>query len=175
MCIRFDFCNWLIILAVVLWRVGGWLYDSVLPTEILSWWWGLLWVWVGGARGPRVRVEKNRVMGISVKINRGAGNIMGVEETGGLLRFVCKGWVCRVCLQLSLPVGILYACSLKVNSAASHVVSLSELHKIFANIWVVTGAFWSASTFRVFNIFFWMEQGVGNYSCYPLIHVCNTF
>ena len=45
-------------------------------------------------------------------------------------------------------------CPLKVNSVASHVVALSELHRIFANIWVVIGAFWSASTFRVFDIFF---------------------
>ena len=30
----------------------------------------------------------------------------------------------------------------KENSVASHVVALSELHRIFANIWVVIGAFW---------------------------------
>ena len=44
-------------------------------------------------------------------------------------------------------------CPLKVNSVAFHVVALSELHRIFANIYVVIGAFWSASTCRVFNIF----------------------
>ena len=51
-------------------------------------------------------------------------------------------------------VGIFAHCPLKVNCVASHVVSLSEFHRIFANILVVIGAFWSASTFRVFNIFF---------------------
>ena len=46
-------------------------------------------------------------MGISVGINRGAGTIMTVKETGGFLRFVCKGCVCRaagvmklVCLRV---------------------------------------------------------------------------
>ena len=40
-------------------------------------------------------------------------------------------------------------CPLKVNSEASHVVALSEFHRIFANIWALIGVFWSASTFRV--------------------------
>ena len=46
-------------------------------------------------------------MGVSVVISRGAGNIMRVKETGGFLRFVCNGGVCRavgfmklVCLQV---------------------------------------------------------------------------
>ena len=38
-----------------------------------------------------MEVGKNWVMGVSVVINRGAGNIVRVEETGGILRFVCKG------------------------------------------------------------------------------------
>ena len=41
--------------------------------------------------GPRVGVGSNWVMGVSVVINRGAGNIMRVKKTGGFLRFVCKG------------------------------------------------------------------------------------
>ena len=49
-------------------------------------------------------------------------------------------------------------CSLKVNFVASQVVALSELHRIFANICVVIGAFWSASIFRVFNIFFALSR-----------------
>ena len=49
-------------------------------------------------------------------------------------------------------------CPLKVNSVASHVVALSELHKIFANILVVIGAFWSEPTFRVFSIFFALSR-----------------
>ena len=36
-------------------------------------------------------VWKNWVMGISVVINMGAGNIMGVKEMGDFLRFVGKG------------------------------------------------------------------------------------
>ena len=36
-------------------------------------------------------VGRNWVMGESVVINRGAGNIMSVKETGGFLRFVCNG------------------------------------------------------------------------------------
>ena len=36
-------------------------------------------------------VGRNWVMGIRVVINRGVGNIMRVNETGGFLRFVCKG------------------------------------------------------------------------------------
>ena len=36
-------------------------------------------------------VGKNWVTGVIVVINRGASNIMRVEETGGFLRFVCKG------------------------------------------------------------------------------------
>ena len=35
------FFNWLLFLVVVLRWVGGWLYGSVLPTQIMSWWWGL--------------------------------------------------------------------------------------------------------------------------------------
>ena len=30
-------------------------------------------------------------MGVSGVISRGAGNIMRVKETGGFLRFICKG------------------------------------------------------------------------------------
>ena len=41
--------------------------------------------------GPRVGVVSNWVIGVSVVINMGAGNIMRVKETGGFLRFVCKG------------------------------------------------------------------------------------
>ena len=37
---------------------------------------------MGGARGERVEVGKNWGMGISVGINRSAGNIMRVKETG---------------------------------------------------------------------------------------------
>ena len=33
----------------------------------------------------------NWVMGVSVVINRGEGNIMRVKETGCFLRFVCSG------------------------------------------------------------------------------------
>ena len=44
-----------------------------------------------GVRGPRVGAGKNWVMGVSVLINRGAGNIMRVEEMGDFLKFVCKG------------------------------------------------------------------------------------
>ena len=36
-------------------------------------------------------VGKNWVTGVSVVINWVACNIMRVEETGGFLRFVCKG------------------------------------------------------------------------------------
>ena len=43
---------------------------------------------------------------------------------------------------------------IKVNSVASHIVALSKLHRIFTNIWVAIGAFWSSSTYRVFNILF---------------------
>ena len=41
----------------------------------------------------------------------------------------------------------------KVYSVAVHIVALSEFHRIFAYIWVVTGSFWPKSIFRVFNIF----------------------
>ena len=37
-------------------------------------------------------------------------------------------------------VGIFSHCTIKVNFVASHVVALSELHRIFANILVVIGA-----------------------------------
>ena len=98
---------------------------------------------------------------------------MRVKEICSFLRFVCKCWVCRVagfmklvylqvwwCLMLFLWGSFAY-CPLKVNSVESHVVALSEFHRIFANIWVVIGAFWSASTFRVFNIFcicIWLSE-----------------
>ena len=34
---------------------------------------------------------RNWVMGVSVVIDRGEGNIMRIKETGCFLRFVCKG------------------------------------------------------------------------------------
>ena len=43
-----------------------------------------------------LEVGKNWVMGISVVINKGAGKIIRVKGTGGFVRFVCKGRVCRV-------------------------------------------------------------------------------
>ena len=52
-------------------------------------------------------------------------------------------------------VGIFCHCLFKVNSVASHVVALSELHIIFAFICVVIGKWvFNIFTFRVFNIFF---------------------
>ena len=46
---------------------------------------------MGGARGERVGVLKNWVMGISVGIHRGAGKTVRVKGMGGFVRFVCKG------------------------------------------------------------------------------------
>ena len=47
-------------------------------------------------------VGRNWVMGVSVVINRGEGNIMRIEETGCFLRFVCKGGICRAVRFLKL-------------------------------------------------------------------------
>ena len=40
-------------------------------------------------------VGKNLVLGISVGTNRRAGRVRTVKETGGFVRFVFKGRVCR--------------------------------------------------------------------------------
>ena len=108
-----------------------------------------------------------------------------------------NGWFCEVCFQMqSLQGGRGYEtfvcgrdsaccctcaygsfpnCPLKVYSVAVHIVAFSQFPRIFSFIRVVICAFWSAPIFRVFNIFFCMEQGVDNCSCYRLIHVCNSF
>ena len=64
-------------------------------------------------------------------------------------------------------------CPLKVNTVASHVVTLSELHRIFPYIW---GNYYILVLVYIqgFQYIFCMEQGVDNCSCYPLIHVCKT-
>ena len=63
---------------------------------------------MGVARSQGVGVGKNWVLGISVGSNRGAGRVRRVKGTGGFVRFVFKGRVCRavgvmkpVCLPVS--------------------------------------------------------------------------
>ena len=95
-------------------------------------------------------VGKNWVMGISVRINRGAGRTMKVKEMGGFVRFVCKGRVCRAVGVMKLVFAgvvvqdVVLHRPFKVCSLAVYIVELSEFHRIFAYIWVVTGAFSSA-------------------------------
>ena len=49
----------------------------------------------GGSRSQEVGVGKNWVLRISVGTNRGASRVMRVKTTGGFVRFVFKGRVCR--------------------------------------------------------------------------------
>ena len=62
---------------------------------------------MGVARSRGVGVGQNWVLGISVRTNRGVGIVMRVKGTGGFVRFVFKGRVCRaveimklVCLRV---------------------------------------------------------------------------
>ena len=50
---------------------------------------------MGVARSQGVRVGKSCVLEISVGTNRGAGRVRRVKGTGGFVRFVFKGRVCR--------------------------------------------------------------------------------
>ena len=50
---------------------------------------------MGVARSQGVGVGKNWVLGISVGTNTGEGRVMRVKGTGGFVRFVFNGRVCR--------------------------------------------------------------------------------
>ena len=163
--------------------VGGvrwWFYSSVRPTEIVSWWWELLGVRMEGARS-RVGVGRNFVMGIWVGIDRGVGRIIRVKGTSGFVRFVCKGlWNWFICgydgaWRCSCGDLVRIIPLIKVNSVASDVVALFELHWIFIYIWIGNWCILVRIYIQGFQYIFCMVQGVDNCNCYPLIHVCNTF
>ena len=64
------------------------------------------------------------------------------------------GLFAGVIMHAVLLVGSCEHCPLKVYSVAVHIVALSEFSRIFAYIRVEICAFWSASIFIFFNIFF---------------------
>ena len=57
---------------------------------------------MGVARSQGMGVGKNWVLGISVGTITGEGRVMRVEGTGGFVRFVFKGRVCRAVVVMKL-------------------------------------------------------------------------